>query len=212
MKTNDLITMLVADGAQPRTDTKRYLFAASACGALAAALLLTFTVGVRGDFKTAVQDWRFVAKFAIAAAVVLGMTRAALLLSRPEIAPRAALRSFVAPLGLLAAALLAEMSGQPASGWLERAIGSNSLVCLATVPLLASAPLIALLFALKSGAPQSPALLGAVAGALAGGIGAFFYAAHCTDDSPLFVAIWYTLAILIVSVIGSIAGRRILAW
>ena len=30
---------------------------------------------------------------------------------------------------------------------------------------------------------------------LAGGIAATLYAAHCTDDSPLFVATWYTIAI-----------------
>ena len=37
------------------------------------------------------------------------------------------------------------------------------------------------------GVPTRPALAGAVAGLLAGGLAASFYAAHCTDDSPLFV-------------------------
>ena len=40
-----------------------------------------------------------------------------------------------------------------------------------------------------------PSLAGAVAGLAAGGVAATLYAAHCTDDSPLFVATWYTLAI-----------------
>ena len=35
---------------------------------------------------------------------------------------------------------------------------------------------------------------GALAGIAAGGIAAFLYAFHCTDDSPLFVTLWYTIA------------------
>jgi hypothetical protein len=33
----------------------------------------------------------------------------------------------------------------------------------------------------------------------ASGIAATFYAAHCTDDSALFVMTWYSLATLIVT-------------
>ncbi|HUI21148.1 MAG TPA: NrsF family protein, partial [Methylocella sp.] len=57
-----------------------------------------------------------------------------------------------------------------------------------------------------------PALAGAAAGLLAGAIGAAFYATHCPDDSPLFVATWYTLAIAFVTAIGAIAGARLLRW
>ncbi len=47
---------------------------------------------------------------------------------------------------------------------------------------------------------------------MAGGLGAAFYAAHCPDDSPLFVAVWYTLAIALVTGLGALAGRRLLRW
>jgi hypothetical protein len=36
------------------------------------------------------------------------------------------------------------------------------------------------------------------------------YAAHCTDDSPLFVATWYTLATALVTAIGALLGVRFL--
>jgi hypothetical protein len=36
------------------------------------------------------------------------------------------------------------------------------------------------------------------------------YAAHCSDDSPLFVATWYTLATALVAAIGALAGARFL--
>jgi hypothetical protein len=55
-------------------------------------------------------------------------------------------------------------------------------------------------------------LAGAVGGLLAGGLGAMLYASHCTDDSPLFVALWYVVAIALVAVVGALAGRLVLRW
>jgi hypothetical protein len=43
-------------------------------------------------------------------------------------------------------------------------------------------------------------------------IAATFYASNCTDDSPLFVATWYPLAIGIVVLAGYVAGSRCLRW
>ena len=50
------------------------------------------------------------------------------------------------------------------------------------------------------------------AGLAAAGVGAALYAANCTDDSPLFVGIWYPLAVAIVAASGAAIGRRWLAW
>jgi hypothetical protein len=80
------------------------------------------------------------------------------------------------------------------------------------VPALSIAPLLALLYSIRQGAPESPGLAGAVAGLSAGGIAAAIYAWHCPDDSPLFVATWYTIAIVMVTVIGFLLGRRLLRW
>jgi hypothetical protein len=63
---------------------------------------------------------------------------------------------------------------------------------------------------LRHGATTAPGLAGAVAGVLAAALSATLYATHCTDDSPLFVATWYTLAIALVAGIGALAGRRVL--
>jgi hypothetical protein len=51
-----------------------------------------------------------------------------------------------------------------------------------------------------------------MAGLAAGGIAATFYATNCADDSPLFVATWFSLATLIVAASGYLMGRRLLAW
>jgi hypothetical protein len=47
---------------------------------------------------------------------------------------------------------------------------------------------------------------------VAGGLGATIYAAYCIEDSPLFLATWYTLAIAIVSIVGAAVGSRALRW
>ena len=91
-------------------------------------------------------------------------------------------------------------------------IGADAAVCMKSIPSLALAPLAGVLIALRQGAPTRPGLAGAVAGLLAGAIGAALYATHCPDDSPFFVATWYTLGIAIVTAVGAIAGLRLLRW
>ena len=61
--------------------------------------------------------------------------------------------------------------------------------------------------ALRAGAPEEPFFAGAVAGVAAAGIGASVYALHCPEDSPLFMAVWYSLAAFAMAVIGAASGR-----
>jgi hypothetical protein len=80
------------------------------------------------------------------------------------------------------------------------------------VPLLAILPLAASIYSLRRAAPAHPAQAGAVAGLASGALAAAIYALHCTDDSPLFVGVWYTLAVLIVSAVGALAASRLARW
>ncbi len=96
------------------------------------------------------------------------------------------------------------------SPWTKRLIGTNSLICLSAIPALSLPLLIAALIGLRHGAATRPMLTGAVAGLLAGGIAATFYASHCIDNSPLFVAIWYSIALAVVALVGAVAGRWVL--
>jgi hypothetical protein len=41
---------------------------------------------------------------------------------------------------------------------------------------------------------------------------ATLYASHCTDDSPLFVAAWYTIATALVTAVGALAGAKLLRY
>jgi len=93
---------------------------------------------------------------------------------------------------------------------MARLIGSNSRICLTTIPLMSLPLLAAALIGLRHGAPSRPALTGAIAGLLSSGLAATLYASNCTDDSPLFVITWYSIATAMVASIGALAGNRLL--
>jgi hypothetical protein len=116
-----------------------------------------------------------------------------------------------APLALALAVML-ELAVVPEADWLRRLVGTNMIDCLLAIPLIGLGPLALFILALRNAAPSRPALAGAVAGLAAGGIAATFYASHCTDDSPLFVATWYTLAVAALAIAGAFAGRAFARW
>ncbi|MFG1478199.1 DUF1109 domain-containing protein [Xanthobacter sp. V4C-4] len=175
-------------------------------GAAAAAAGLLLGLGVRGDLVSALGSPRFLFKLAVTAAVAWTAIRLALRLARPG--PErwsAELALFGPPLALFVAVLL-EVLSVPEAAWGARLVGAHWATCLLAVPLLSLVPLVPILLALRRGAGESGATVGFLAGLAAGGIGAFFYAFHGGDDSPLFVAAWYTLAIGLVGGLGALAG------
>jgi hypothetical protein len=66
------------------------------------------------------------------------------------------------------------------------------------------------LIGLRHGAPARPAVAGAIAGLVSAGLAATLYAAHCSDDSPLFVVTWYTIATALVTAVGALVGSKVL--
>jgi hypothetical protein len=86
------------------------------------------------------------------------------------------------------------------------------LRCLTTIFVLSLPATAALMAAMRSGAPRRPTLAGAAAGLGGGAIGAAVFALYCTNDSALFVAVWYVLGMLISGAIGAAVGASKLAW
>jgi hypothetical protein len=138
--------------------------------------------------------------------------RLALVLSEPGRSSRRWRRGLLVVPALLAFALAVELARVGLIDWQARLAGMNQLRCIVVIPLLSLLPLLGLLVALRQGAVTRPGLAGSVSGLAATGIGATFYSLNCTDDSMLFVLAWYTLAALIVAIIGAILGRLMLRW
>jgi hypothetical protein len=213
VKTDDLIRLLAADQAATRPSPLQVVTGALVVGGVAALGLFVWRMNIRPDlFIELGNDPRVALKFLVTLA--LAMSAAALLtrMISPGAAPGIWLPAmFIGP-ALLGLGAVYELSIVEPSAWSARMIGRNSMFCLQNVPLLAAPVLVALLVALRRGAPTRPAFAGALAGLVAGGIGGAIYAMHCPDDSPLFVAAWYGLAIALVTLVGALAGWRLLRW
>jgi hypothetical protein len=212
VKTGDLIRALAADSEVHPMPSGRALALALVPG-VAIALGLHFAVlGLRPHLLALLGEPRLLFKLCLTFLLVALSGPLVLRLVRPGAGVRRAAFMLAIVPASLAAANLAELLAVPTAEWGQRLVGTNAIFCLKSIPFLAAAPLVAALLALRQGAPEHPALAGAAAGLFAGAIGAACYATHCPDDSPLFVAAWYTLAIGFVVAIGAAAGRRLLRW
>jgi len=209
MDTDQLIRTLAADNVRARP--VGFVLALALLAAAPVSLLMFFTeLGVRPDVMTAMRNPFFDLKFAVTLALATSAILVSLHLSRPEASMRGWGWLFMIPAGLLVAGISGEMMMPQRLPMMTRLVGSNSKVCLTAIPAMSLPLLAAALVGLRHGAPTRPALAGAIAGLLSAGLAATFYASHCTDDSPLFVATWYTIATALVTAIGALAGARVL--
>lgn len=212
METDELIKALAADTRRSGMPMNVAWSGAVLAAVALAAIVFFILLGARPDIANAAQTVRFLFKFVVTIALAAGAFGLLHDLSRPDADARWSLPHLAVAPALLAAGIVAELIGSSPGTWSARLVGTNSLVCLTFIPSIGIAPLALLLLALRHGAPSRPAFAGAMAGLTAGGIAATFYAAHCTDDSPLFVATWYTIAIATLTLLGAVGAYRFARW
>ncbi|MEJ1165138.1 DUF1109 domain-containing protein [Variovorax sp. CCNWLW186] len=213
MKTDDLVAML-ATGAAPaprRAAGRRLALAVLAGVPLSFAILLT-EYGVRRDLVQAMFWPMFWVKvlfpLCIAAAAFVAVQR----LARPGVPVRRAWIGIAVP--LLVVWVLAAMSwfNAPPEERMPLLMGESWRICAVSIGLMALPVFAAALVALRGLAPTRPALAGAAAGGLAGGMGAAVYALHCMELTAPFLAVWYVSGIAVPVVLGAVLGPRLLRW
>ncbi len=210
METDRLIRTLAADS-EYRARPVGFVLALAllAAAPLSVGIFLT-GLGVRPDVMTAIHNPFFELKFLVTLALAISAIAIALHLSRPEASVHGWVWLLLIPAGLVVAGIGVEMLLPQRLPVMTRLIGSNSRICMTAIPLMSLPLLAAALFGLRHGASTRPAITGAIAGLLSAGLAATLYASHCTDDSPLFVATWYTIAIALVATTGALVGSRVL--
>jgi hypothetical protein len=209
MDTDQLIRTLAADNIRARP--VGFVLALALLAAAPVSLLMFFAeLGVRPDVMIAMRNPFFDLKFAVTLALATSAILVSLHLSRPEASVRGWGWLLMIPAGLLVAGISGEMIMPQRLPMMTRLVGQNSRICMTAIPVMSLPLLVAALIGLRHGAPSRPVLAGAIAGMLSAGLAATFYASHCTDDSPLFVATWYTLATAFVTTIGALAGSKVL--
>jgi hypothetical protein len=212
MQTDQFIKTLAADAGQRERPVGQVLAASLLVALPVSAAMLLSTLGLRADVSAAMGNPFFDLKFIVTLSLALSAIIVALHLSRPEATARRWRLLLLAPLAILGLAIGGEAMLPQRTPMMTRLVGHNAMLCLTAIPLLSLPLLAAALIGLRRGATSNPTLAGALAGMIAAGFAATFYAAHCVDDSPLFVATWYTLATAAVAAIGALAGRRLLRY
>jgi hypothetical protein len=210
METEQLIRTLAADNTEPARPVGFVLALALVAAAPVSVLMFVATLGVRPDVMTAMHNPFFDLKFAVTLALAISAVVLSLHLSRPEALLRGWALLLLVPAGILAAGIGGEMMMPQRLPMMTRLVGNNSRACMTAIPLMSLPLLAGALYGLRHGAPTRPAVAGAVAGMMSAGLAATLYASHCTDDSPLFVMTWYSVATALVAAIGAWVGSRVL--
>lgn len=212
MNTDQFIKTLAADNTHRSRPVGVVLALALLAAAPVSILMFVAELGVRPDVMTAMHNPFFDLKFAVTLALAAAAITISLHLARPE----ASLRGFVwllaIPAGLLVAGISGEMMMPQRLPMMTRLVGQNYKICMTSVPLMSLPLLAASLIGLRHGAPARPAVDGAMAGLLSAGLAATLYASHCTDDSPLFVATWYSIGTALVTALGALIGSKVLRY
>jgi hypothetical protein len=209
--TNVVIRRLAREaGMRPSTsvisfDTALLLGAALS---FASAIMLVFAiVGIPRELATTLHSAAFHHKVSSMLLVACGGIFLVRYAGRPG-ARALALLTVLPGLALLTAGAISDASEFPFMGLSVISVPS----CIAAIVALSLLPLGITMFVLKRGVTTRPSVAGATAGVLAGALGAAAYALVCKNNGGLFVAVWYSMAILITVGIGAVVGRRALAW
>jgi hypothetical protein len=212
METEQLIRTLAADNVHRARPVGFVLTLALLAAAPVSMAMFLAELGVRPDVMAATHNPFFGLKFVVTLTLAISAIVVSLHLSRPEASLRGWVWLLLIPVGILAVGMASEMMMPQRLPMMTRLIGSNSRICMTAIPLMSLPLLAAALIGLRHGAPSRPAVVGAIAGLASAGLAATLYASHCTDDSPLFVATWYTIATALVTAIGALAGSKVLRY
>ena len=212
MKTDHLIDLLSANLEPVKPgEIKKTLTLTIFAGGLAAVCVMLATVGLRPG-----GDWLHSGYLLLKLLFMLILIGAGAMLLSRLVSPGQDGRKlymviFLAFLAIGAAGACALVLGSP-FGRSQMIMGSEWGTCAICIPLFAVVPFAALIWAIRKGAPTNLRRAGAVAGLVAGALGAVAYAFHCPDDSLPFIALWYGGMVALCTLIGALLGPRLLRW
>ncbi|MGA0600596.1 NrsF family protein [Caulobacter sp. KR2-114] len=213
MDTDDLIATLAADAAPVRKGAVWRRWALAVLLALAiSAVVMTLGWGVRPDLHHAMRTSPFWMK----GGYTLALGVAGLLIVERAGRPGVRLGWGVALAGAAVVTILAlaahELMGMPMAGWRADMMGQSAQVCPWRILAISAPVFVIAMLTLRWMAPTRPAVAGAAAGLLAGGLGATVYGLHCQETAAAFTAVWYTLGMALWPLVGALIGRRLLRW
>jgi hypothetical protein len=213
MKTDDLVAMLATGDVAVRRRGAGGRIALAVLAALPLSFVILFVeYGLRHDLVQAMFWPMFWVKvlfpLCIAAAAFVMVQR----LARPGVAVRRSWLGAALPVLAIWALAAVVWFSIPLEERMPSLMGQSWRICALSISFMALPVFVATMVALRGLAPTRPALAGAAAGALAGGVGAAVYALHCMELTAPFLAVWYVSGIAVPVLIGAVLGPRLLRW
>jgi hypothetical protein len=211
MKTQSLIEML-AKGAGPaeQAPVMRRLVPVVAVGLFASALFALLSLGpIPAAMVSTPAPW---VKLIYGAGLALASGWLTARLARPVARTLWPMRTILAVFAtMLALGALTLVTSAPDQR-MAVLFGETWLTCPRNVMLLSLPALAGALWALRGLAPTQLRAAGFNAGLMAGALGAMGYSLVCPEVSATFVAVWYSLGVLLTGLLGAFLGPRLLRW
>lgn len=213
MKTDDLLDKLASDlRPVPPGALGRLLAAVLLPGLVLSAALILFGHGPRPDLAAALYMPAFWAKSIYPLALAVAGVAALMVVARPGGLPRkSGIAAVVIYLTLVILGLW-QLRIAPAEDYPTLIFGISAWFCPFIIVAAALPVFSAIVFFLRRSAPTNLPLAGCVAGLAAGSVGAWTYSWGCIENGLTFVALWYTLGIVICGAVGAFLGRPLLRW
>lgn len=213
MTTDDLISKLGGELAPvPAYAVERRVVTGIAMGAGASLVLMSGWLGFRADWPEAMLTAAFWMKWAYTVSLAVLALALTAHVARPDAPVLKRLWILAAPVAALALFSAWELSTTPVAGWKAMWLGVSWRECSLHVAMLAAPVFAGLLWSFRQLAPPNTAVAGAAAGLASGAFAATVYCLHCPEVSATFVITWYSLGMVAASVLGALAGSRLLRW
>jgi hypothetical protein len=212
-RSNDIIDSLVADlQPVPRHALQRRFAIGIAVGLGISFLIQISVFGYRHDMPYSFLLPAFWMKSVYNAALALTGFFGLFALAHPD---GSAHRSFLLAAAIfvvMAAIGMLQLSMTPVESHHALIMGVSSLHCPFLILGFALPVFAGNVWILRRAAPTNLRLAGFVAGLAAGAAGAWVYSWFCNENGMAFVAIWYTLGILLCGLLGALSGKKLLRW
>lgn len=212
MKTDDLIDVLARDLAPVRPHALRIRLAcAIGLGIIGAIVALVVSLSVRPHLHQ-VTEAAFWVKFLYTAMLMTAATVALGRVARPDGSIVPMIGVALGALAILAILAIAQLALSPMASYPSLIFGFSAVICPFLIALFGLPAFFANIWFLRRGAPMNPSLAGFVAGACAGATGGWVYSWACVENGMPFIALWYTLGILLSGALGAWVGKFSLRW
>jgi hypothetical protein len=211
MKTQSLIDMLAQGaGPAPRAPLLLRMAPVVMLGWLVSAVFALMSMGsIPAAMYATPAPWM---KLIYGASLALAAGWMTARLSRPVARTQWPMRSVLAVFAtMVALGALTVVTSAPDQR-MAALLGETWLTCPQNVLVLSLPALAGAFWALRGLAPTQLRAAGFNAGLMAGALGSMGYSLVCPEDSATFVAVWYSLGILLTGLLGALLGPRLLRW